>query len=961
MPDLPSGTVTFLFTDIEGSTRLWERDRTAMAAAVERHIALLDTAIQAHGGIHFKTVGDAVQVAFRTATQALAAAAEGQRALLREEWGEIGPLRVRMALHVGEAVPDARGDYLAPVLNRLSRLLSSGSGAQILLSQAVQQLVRGALPDNVALQDLGEYRLRDLLEPERIYQVLHPDLPNQFPLLKSLEHRPHNLPLQATPFLGREREVGEVVELLQRPDVRLLTLTGPGGIGKSRLALQAAAELLDDFPDGVYFVPLAPLTDPAFVLSAIAGALGLREEGGQPLLDRLSAFLGAKRLLLVVDNLEHLVEAAPHLSHLLEASPGLKALTTSRMPLRLRAEREYPVPPLELPRRNPPLPPEQLSQYEAVRLFIERAQAVKPDFAVDNANAPALAEICHRLDGLPLAIELAAARIRILSPQAMLARMEKRLLLLTGGARDAPQRQRTLRDAIAWSHDLLDPEEHALFRRLAVFAGGATYEAVEEVANPDREVDVLGALERLVEHSLLRQDEGLSSEPRFAMLETIREFALEQLETVGEAADGHQRHAAYFLAVTASAGPTLRSRGQLPWLERLEDDHDNLRAAIEWAITHDADAALALSANLAWFWHYRGFVSEGRTWLDRALALASGTTSPGRTAALLGAATLADVQSDTDRTAELAAEALTATQCTGDRASETYAHLLLGLSARDCGDSEAGQQRLEEAHALALQTGDRWTEALSCLNLAGTPWNQGDYKRTAALLDAGLAAAEAAGDAWVITSARSVRGLLASDQGDPAKAIALLEESLAQQRVYRDPIGAQSSLLWLGIALRQHGDLDRAEAHLVEALDTARYLGDAWHIAASLAALGEVALARGHPRLALERSRDALRTPASARLIQSWQVRALANALVAVGRADAGVYLFGAEARTRLQSREQLMPSDERDFAEALRRARAALGDVNFDAAWAGGQETPLEQTLAHALDVADEAVGDPP
>jgi len=477
MTDLPRGTVTFLFTDIEGSTALWERDRAAMHAAVDRHLSLVRTDIDANGGVLFKVVGDAVQAAFPTAPAALAAALDAQRALLAEDWGALGPLRVRMALHAGEAEPDARGDYLAAPLNRLSRLLAAGHGGQILLTQAVQQLARGALPPGVELRDLGDHRLRDLLEPEHVYQLLHPDLPVDFPPLASLDTRPNNLPRQPTLFVGREQEIGEILALLRRDDVPLLTLTGPGGTGKTRIALQTAAELLDDVPDGVFFVPLAPLADLALMPAAIAAALGIREAGGRPLSERVRDVLADQQLLLLLDNVEHLVEAAPHIGELLEAAPRLKVLATSRMPLHLRAEHEYLVHPLGLPSRKSLPVAELVPQSEAVRLFIARAQAVNPDFAVDSDNASAVAEICHRLDGLPLAIELAASRVRMLPPQAMLARLEKRLPFLTGGARDAPQRHRTLRDTIAWSHDLLDEEDRLLFRRLAVFAGGATVES----------------------------------------------------------------------------------------------------------------------------------------------------------------------------------------------------------------------------------------------------------------------------------------------------------------------------------------------------------------------------------------------------------------------------------------------------------------------------------------------------
>jgi tetratricopeptide (TPR) repeat protein len=582
---------------------------------------------------------------------------------------------------------------------------------------------------------------------------------------------------------------------------------------------------------------------------------------------------------------------------------------------------------------------------------------VLPDFALDQANAAAVVEICYRLDGLPLAIELAAARSRILSPQVMLARLEKRLPLLTGGARDAPARQRTLRDTIAWSYDLVAPADQALFRRLTVFTGGATFEAVEAVANPDGDLDTLDSLQRLVEHSLVRQTEGSQDEPRFVMLETIREFGLEQLEATAEADATRQRHTAHFLAIADRAAPKLRGGEQLVWLDRLQTEHDNLRTALDWAIARDVTAALALAADLAWFWHYRGFVSEGRAWLDRALALDPATPSAKRTAALLGGAALAEVQATVDDSEDLAAAALAAAQRDGDLASQAYAQLLLGFAARDRGKPDEAETLQEEALRLARQAGDRWTEAHCCLHLAGIPWNHGDYQGTAALLEEGLAAAEAAGDDWLITRARSLLGLLASDQADPERAIALLEPSLAQQRVSQDRIGGMSSLLWLGTARRQRGDLQQAEESLTEALATAHELGDEWHIAASLAALGEVALARGNLPQALAFHRDALRAATAARLTQSWQIRGLAAALVAAGHAEAGARLFGAEARVRQNTQELLVPADQQVYTESLALARAKLGEERFEAAWAAGQTTALEPAIAAALTVADQAI----
>jgi predicted ATPase len=420
-----------------------------------------------------------------------------------------------MALHATAAEP-RDGDYLAMGLNRLARLLAAGHGGQVLLSLATQDLARDALPPGAGLRDLGEHPLRDLARPERVFQLLHPNLQADFPPLRTLAAHPNNLPLQPTPFLGREEQVARVADLLRRDEVRLLTITGPGGVGKTRLALQVAADLLDAFPDGVWFVDLSPLANPALVLPAVGAVLGLRE--GEVTAERLGGVLGAKRLLLVLDNFERLLEVATAVTDLLARVPGMTLLVTSRIPLHAYGEQEYPLAPLPLPDAEHLPPIEHLTQYEAVRLFVARAQAVRPDFIVTDANAPAVVEICSRLDGLPLAIELAAARIKVLPPQALLRRLEQRLPLLTGGARTAPARQQTMRDAIAWSHDLLAPEERTVFRRLAVFVGGCTIDAAEAVAGAGEPLDVFATLATLVDESLLRQEEGSEGEPRFSML-----------------------------------------------------------------------------------------------------------------------------------------------------------------------------------------------------------------------------------------------------------------------------------------------------------------------------------------------------------------------------------------------------------------------------------------------------------
>ncbi len=540
----PVGTVTLFYTDIEGSTSLWERFPIAMRTALARHDQIIRMAIATEGGHIFKAAGDAFGAAFATATGALAAADAMQRALHDEPWGETGPIRVRVALHTGALDLDD-GQYVGTPLNRVERLLRAASGGQVLVSLTTHELIRDALPDGRALRDLGEHRLPDLTRSESIFQLVIPGLPSDFPPLRTLDRRPNNLPVQATTLIGRERDVAALLDMIRSPGRRLITVKGPGGIGKTRLALQVAAELVDEFADGVFFIPLASVDMPAEVPQRLSDCLGVPERMGASPVANLSNALRDKRVLLVLDTFEHLLPAGKVVADLLANSATLKIVVTSTSLLHLLGEHVYEVPPLDLPSLADLSNVKRLAHSSAVQLFVDRARSARADFCLAEENAPAVAEICARLDGLPLAIEFAASRMRLLTPKALLARLDNRFSLLSRGSRDGPPRHQTLRNAIAWSYDLLDPDEQALFRRLAVFVGGFSIDAALAVATAGGELalDVFDGLDSLVGKSLLRQDE-VDGEPRLAMLETIREFGRERLNESGEAGVVAAAHAA---------------------------------------------------------------------------------------------------------------------------------------------------------------------------------------------------------------------------------------------------------------------------------------------------------------------------------------------------------------------------------------------------------------------------------
>jgi predicted ATPase/class 3 adenylate cyclase/DNA-binding CsgD family transcriptional regulator len=920
---LPTGTLTFLFTDVEGSTRLWEDHPPAMRQVMARHDALLTEVFEQHDGVVVRPrgEGDSLFCVFVRASDAVAAARAGQHALAAEEWGEIGPLRVRMGLHTGEA--DLRaGDYYGAAVNRCARIRAAGHGGQILLSQATAQLVRAALPQGAGLLDLGRHRLKDLAEPEQLYQLVAPGLLESFPPLATLDARPNNLPLQLTSFVGRGAERAALAKVLR--DHRLVTLTGPGGAGKTRLAVQVAAEALDDFPDGVFFVDLAPLTDAARVVGAIAGTVGVRETTIESLSETLRRSLRDKRLLLVLDNFEHLLAAAPVASALVQGCPALTALVTSREPLGLRGEQRFPVEPLALAPADGS--GDQLLQSEAVQLFVERARARQPDFALTTANGAAVAAICTRLDGLPLAIELAAARVLVLPPPALLARLDQRLALLTGGGRDLPARHQTLRNALAWSHDLLTSAEQRLFRRLAVFVGGCTLEAVAVVCNAQQDLglEVLDGVTALIERSLVRQEAGVDEaqpEPRFVLLETVREYARERLDAAGESDALARQHAEAYVAFAERAEPQLMGPEQAVWLRRLASEYDNLHAALAWCAQQgEAELEVRLAVALPTFWRTVGRMSDGARVLERVVALAPNVSPALRARALLVAGAFAESLRDLVQAQAHLEASLRLYRELGDQPGVAAALHALGDLAEAQGDVPQALALLEESLALRRQLRDEPGIADSLRHLSRVAQAMGDLEQADTLLGEALAINEALGDRGGVAATLSELGWLAQGRRQPDQAIALFREAGAHFQALGYQRARANALVLEGLLHSRQGDHRQATACLLESLALSRAAQD---------------------------------TPGL-----GWCLTALASVIAGEGATARAARLFGAGERVRDALGLELPPEFQRRYERAVAMARDALGDAAFTEGWAAGRALPLDQAVAEALTITVEAPG---
>jgi predicted ATPase/class 3 adenylate cyclase len=957
MSSLPSGTVTFLFTDIEGSTKLAQQHPVEMPVLLARHHQILHQALEGHNGYVFQVVGDSFAVAFHSASDALNAALDAQRELHKEAWAP-APIKVRMGIHTGAAQlqidskDNAYSGYATIALTQ--RIMSAGYGGQVLISGATRELVRDILPENTELLDVGEKRLKDLRRPEHLYQLNILELPSTFPPLKTLDAFLNNLPIQLTTFIGRENEIAEVKQELESH--RLVTLTGSGGTGKTRLSLQVAADLLEKFDHGVWFVELAPLTDSDLIPQTILSTIGVQEQQGKIPLEVLKEYLHEKQALIVLDNCEHLISASAEVANtLLNAAPKLKVMASSREALGVKGEMSYPVPSLSLPdiKHLPVI--EQLSQYEAVRLFIDRALLVAPHFVVDKDNAPHIAQICYRLDGIPLAIELAVARINLFSFEKIKTRLDDRFRLLTGGARTALPRQQTLRALIDWSYDILSENERLLLRRLSVFAGGWTLEAAEEVCVGQNDIlsyAVLDLLTQLINKSLVVviAEGSQSGETRYRMLETIRQYARETLLEAGGGEIVRDHHLAYFVKLVEQAEPELYRSNQAFWLNKLDDELDNLRIALEWALAIDAESGLRIAA-LPWrWWDMHGYFREMGEWLSQFLERYPATDSL-HARALLSYSICLLRQGNFAEALRIIGQSLQMARSLSDVQSEAHSLHFLGATTIFHGRVEEGILLLEQSLDLYLALGHKIGQANVLSTLAT---NTGNRERAAVLARECLQINRELGNLSGIADSLTVLARLTIWSGDFSSPAPWLEEALSIVRQVSDQTTEEYVLMVSGVLAYWQGDYRQAHAYYKEVLQLSERLGDHFtgfwaHVfmAYTLLQQGTIEPARELFEECIQRAHKA-----DWRINLVFAVEGLASLNVKQGRSERAVRLFAWTDAMREKIGDPRPPVEQASVERDLAVIHSKLDDTEFTYLSAEGHTMTVEQAIDYALSI---------
>ncbi len=955
---LPTGTLTLLFTDIEGSTRLLQRLGEQYADVLKKSRQLLRRAFQQGNGYEVDTQGDAFFVVFERAADAILSAASAQQALFNASWPAGEVVRVRIGLHTGEPQPTEEG-YIGLNVHRAARIMSIAHGGQVLLSRATRDIVFHDLSDGISLRDLGEYRLKDIIGRNRLYQLDIPDLPNDFPPLSSLgPERPfQNLPSPTTSFVGRKHELAAATERLRQRDVRLLTLIGTGGVGKTRLALQVATQLNDSFPDGACFVALDQVGDAEGVISAIAQAFHIQEEKDSTLFEQTVIAIRDRSLLLILDNFEHIMSARQLVADLLTACPKLKMLITSRIMLHLRAEHLLEITPLAVPQATQlPDLTAATSNYASILLFVQRAQAVQPDFQLTENNITPIAEICIELDGIPLAIELAAARMRHFTPQSLLSHLKQGLSFLQVDAYDVPARQQTLRAAIAWSYDLLGATQQSVFRRLAVSPQGVTLATAEQICTAASKLvgNVQDALDALVDQSMLqRSQDREENDVRYRLLQTLREYGLECLAQAGELESTQAAHAEYFLAWIEQLAPLLSGAEQAEWLDRLDHDYDNVRTALEWLIDHArkeaerAEQALRFCLRLLGFWEIRGYISEGLTFMERALSVSQNITPAVRAEALHGAGFLALMQDDNAKAEAFLRESQLLFRESGDKVGMANILRLQGNLALFKNTYKLARRLLEEALALYKELGDTAKIAPTRKALAEVAIAQGDYAQARLLMEEDLASYKATGEKY--SAAYSLYFLarirfLARD--DLAKAQSLVEESLNlfKEAGNRRLVAYARHLLAQMLLIK--GDESRAHSMLDASIGTFRVLKEPSAIADVLISFGRLATLQGDTETAQTSYQEswALLQTIDAKELSINCLEGYGETLVAQGEPKRAVQLWATAATVRATIMSPMPPVYRPSYNQAVATARQILGVAAFQSAWTEGHKTPLEQ-----------------